>query len=250
MPTSMIATISNEVATGRRINSRDGLTPCSYPKLAFAQGGAFGASTIAIPLPYRRGRVGGGAGVADSPRRLSPAATLIGSAGCLAAGRRAVWRLAIRPLGLTLPRGVPARPARLGRLLARLRRLRAAFGNRDLGAFLEPVGAVGDDDLARLQPLGDGDLLAVVGAERHRLRGHRVVGFDNVDEGAGRAALDRRVRHDVGALQRVDLELDVDELVREQVERRVGEGRAQLRRAGRRVDLIVDRRELAHFDLR
>ena len=105
----------------------------------------------------------------------------------------------------------PGWPGVLPRCLAR------RLHHFDLGAVLQPVGAVGDDDLAGFKPLGDRDLLAVVGAERHRLHGHRVVGLDEVDEGARRAALDRRARHDRGALQRVDQQLHVDELVGEQV---------------------------------
>src|SRR6185437_14854478 len=135
MPTSMIAAISSEVATGRRMNGRDGL--------------------MGRPCP-------------DDPRPRSPAAP------------------ALLPFALALP-------APLAGLARRLTGgLGAAFGDLHLGAFLEPVGAVGDDDLTRIEPFDDSDLLAFIGAERHRLRGHGVVGLDQIDEGAGRAALDRR----------------------------------------------------------
>src|SRR6185437_4827211 len=156
MPTSMIATINSEVATGRRMNGRDGL----------------------MRYPYSL-----------DPWLFSPATALSLLALALAASL----------------------PARLARRLRRRRtgRLSAAFGDLDLGAFLEPVGAVGDDDLPRIEPFGDRDLLAVVGAERHHLRGHRVVRLDQVDKRARRAALDRRAGDDGGVLDRVDAQLDV-----------------------------------------
>src|SRR5271163_3578819 len=116
MPTSMIAAISSEVATGRRINSRDGLTPYSYPACARQ------ASPTAAP--------------GFLSLTLAAALTLaVGLTGWLA-----------RLLGGRLPR-------RLVLLLARLRRRRlaAAVGDRDLSAFLEPVRAIGDDNLPRLQ---------------------------------------------------------------------------------------------------
>src|SRR5580704_16410483 len=149
MPTSMIATISREVATGRRINSRDGLTPYSYP------------------WPPARS-----ASPATAPARLRRAWR-----------RRGTSRLAL-PLSLALT--ATPRAARLAGILSRRRVwLRRVLGNGDLSAFLEPIGAVGDDHLARFEPFGNRDLLPIVRAERHRLRGYRIVGLDDIDKRAG-----------------------------------------------------------------
>src|SRR5580704_12747028 len=142
MPTSMIAAISSDVATGRRIKSRDGF------------------------MLYSAGRP-----------RASPA---------------------IAPLLLTLSRLLPL-PVCLWRVLTRLSRgLPGRRGDVGRGAVLEPVGSIGDDDRAGIEPLGHRHLLAIARAERHGLHAHRVVRLDQVDEGPRRAALDRRARHDAG----------------------------------------------------
>src|SRR5579862_4208370 len=95
MPTSMIATISSEVATGRRMNGRDGLKlyPCvrPAPQPSAAGGGGGSQERFADSLPRERGRVGVGADAADR-RALSPAVAPamlpLALPGCLS-GRRA-----------------------------------------------------------------------------------------------------------------------------------------------------------------
>jgi hypothetical protein len=67
----------------------------------------------------------------------------------------------------------------------------------------------------------------------------RVVCMDEIDEGAGSAALDRARRHNDGVAAHVHQQFDVDELVGEQNLVLVGEFRPQLQRARRRVDLVV-----------
>ena len=64
----------------------------------------------------------------------------------------------------------------------------------------------------------DRDALALNGPELDF--GHRdlVVGIDQIDKGAGRAALHRRGRRDHDVLERVDQQLGVDELLGEQLE--------------------------------
>ena len=95
------------------------------------------------------------------------------------------------------------------------------------------------------RPLVTGDLLAVGDAGLDDADRDRVVGLDQIDEGARLAALDRGDRHDGGVLHRVDQQADIDELVGEQRLVLVVEHGAQLHRAGRGVDLVVDGGELA-----
>src|ERR1051326_4750633 len=166
----MIAAISSDVATGRRMKMRDGLTP------GFRRAASLGAAPPPLPVVALR-RIG---------RRTW--------LRCRTA-RRWRWR-SVLALGFWLCGG--------GGGTARDPYLRA---------ILQPIGAVDDDNLARLQPLCDDDPLVVPGPKRHWLCRDRLVGFDDIDKGARRAALHRRVRHQIGPRQRVDQQLDVDELI-------------------------------------
>src|SRR5215469_13423130 len=101
------------------------------------------------------------------------------------AGRAALRRASLAVLPLTLAmlalgRRAPGLACRLAALSSGLtalpRRLASAFGDRDLCPVLQPVGAVGDDLVARVEPLQHRDVLAVIRTERHRVRNDRIVG--------------------------------------------------------------------------
>ncbi len=124
-----------------------------------------------------------------------------------------------------------------------------AFSHLHLRAGLQLVDAFGHDGLARGKALGDGGRVSL--REPH-LDGARVDGlilFHDVDERGLRAALDRGVRHEDDALERVDEEPRVHELVRKEPVVGVREDGLELHRAGRRVDLVVHRRELTGLEL-
>src|SRR5438132_6702843 len=93
-------------------------------------------------------------------------------------------------------RGAPPQPSSLSLLL--ILRLRWVFRggrgrlrrrDRDLGAVAQPVGAVDHDALTRFQPRQDRDALPVARTELDLLHSDRVLRLDDIDEGAGRAAL-------------------------------------------------------------
>src|SRR4051794_23383067 len=146
MPTSMIAAISSEVATGRRMKMRDGLTVSwCFGSLCVAPTALAVGALLRI---CRRSRLRG-------RRRLR--------SGC-----RLFSRGRLRLSGPT------------------------ALHQPHLGAVLQPIGAIGDDSLPRLEPLGDDDPPIVAGTERYRLRRHRLVWLHDIHEGSGCAALNRR----------------------------------------------------------
>src|SRR5437016_11905065 len=136
MPTSMIAAISSEVATGRRMKMRDGLT----------------ASWCSGSL------------------RVAPAALAVGTLLRICRRSRLCGRRRLRSGCRLFSRG----------------RLRlcgpTTLHQPHLGAVLQPIGAVGDDPLPRLEPLGDDDPPIVAGAERYRLRSDRLVWLHDIDE--------------------------------------------------------------------
>src|SRR5947199_6186050 len=129
----MIATISSDVATGRRMKMRDGLTP------DFRRVASLGAAPPPLAIRALR-RIGRRTGMRYRRSRR--------------------WRCrSVLALGLRLCGG--------GRGTAR---------HPYLGAVLQPVGAVNDDSLARLQPFCDDAPLVVPGPERHWLCRGRLVG--------------------------------------------------------------------------
>src|SRR6266851_5076478 len=144
----MIAAISSEVATGRRMKSRDGLIRSNRHSGAPHSGEPGIQEHRALEYGFR-------------VRELSPAPR---NDRCRAAAKNST-SLAAPPPPFT------RRPVfRRGGLLASCRRLRRAsrrsagltgLGELYLGAFFETVGAVGDDDLAGHQPLRHRDVLAV-----------------------------------------------------------------------------------------
>src|ERR1041384_3786304 len=119
----MIAAISSDVATGRRIKMRDGLTP------GFRRAASLGAAPPPLPVVALR---------------------RIGRRAWLRCRRTRRWRCrSVLALGFWLCGG--------GRGTARDPYLRA---------ILQPIGAVDDDNLARLPPLCDDDPLVVPGPTR------------------------------------------------------------------------------------
>src|SRR5579871_903029 len=110
----------------------------------------------------------------------------------------------------------------------------------DLGAVAELVGAVDHNALAGCEAGKDFDALAFGYAELDRPNRYRRVVIDDVDEGAGRPALDAcgRDRRDVGV--GIEQQANVDELVRVEQPVVVGKYGAQLDRPGGRIDLAVE----------
>src|SRR5215469_17478863 len=117
MPTSMIATISSEVATGRRMKMRDGLTRIFRCAVSLVSPSALAVRALLIDRGARLRR-------------------------CRRGGRRR------RPL----PRRLRCGRRRIAR-------------HPNLGAILQAIGAVDDDNLARLQPLRDNDALLITRPE-------------------------------------------------------------------------------------
>src|SRR5260370_26728263 len=149
----MIATISNEVATGRSMKIRDGFM--SRSGLLVGLGGSAGASAVAVA-------------VTTTVSRASPLLTrrLGGVGRCDGAGR---W-------GGVGRRGRDRRAGRRARVGAR---------PADLGAVAQPIRAVDDDLVADLQAARDLHLLAVGHAQRDDLDRDGVVGLDEIDVGTG-----------------------------------------------------------------
>src|SRR6266851_2274356 len=252
MPTSMIAAISNVVATGRRMNGRDGLIERNY------------AGTLTHPSLARRDppphcvalreRVPSAAGRARSPAPTERGGSL-----------RAATPLAALPftrrLGRSLTCGCfrirPPRPALAGRglrlsLALVARRTAVELSRRrqgDLGAVAQPVGAVDDDAFTELQPGQDRDTLAIARTEIHFRDRHRIVWTDQIDERPGRTTLDRRDRYDIRIVHRVDEKPDIDELVGEQDLCFIVEYRAEFDGSGGRIDLVIDSFQCAGAEL-
>src|SRR5579871_6834886 len=81
----------------------------------------------------------------------------------------------------------------------------AGLGPHDhLGALAQLVGAVDHDAIAGLDSREDFDTIALSDAELHRPHGHRAVLLEQVDKGAGYAALDAGGRHRDRVLVRVE----------------------------------------------
>src|ERR1700730_4046509 len=112
----------------------------------------------------------------------------------------------------------------------------------DFHAILQPVKAAGRDFDVRVEALHGGVLL-VGGQRSYILYCYRVVGFRNVDEVTRAVVLDRW-RGDQGhALQHLDEEARVDELVGKEREVLVGNLRSEAHGSRSRVHLVVERRE-------
>src|SRR3954463_3076283 len=124
----MIAAISSDVATGRRMKRRDGFT--------------HGSTACWISC------------------RKNPAASLA------APSTMAARAFAGRGRGTAL-------------------RTPACSRDPHLRAVTQPVGAINDDHLPRLQPVHDRDPLTIARTQRHRLHRDRIVRFDQIYKGSG-----------------------------------------------------------------
>src|SRR5208282_5125327 len=118
------------------------------------------------------------------------------------------------------PRGAGTRGRRSRRRWRSARRGRAGRRRRrstDLGAVAQAVRAVDDHGVADRETRCDRGILAVARTQRYLAHRHRVAGgIDEVDIVAGRAGQDRRRWNEHGIVQRVDQDLDVDELARKE----------------------------------
>ena len=149
-------------------------------------------------------------------------------------------------VGATLSAGGVARGGGSRRIGGRRR-----HGRRQphLGAVAQAVRAINDNLLARSEARADDCARRVRRPGCHFADRDGVVVLQDIDEGALSPQLHAGVGRYDNALQRVDQQPDIDELVRKQRRIRIREGRAQLERAGRQVDLIVERGEFAHGEL-
>ena len=120
-----------------------------------------------------------------------------------------------------------------------------AAAARDCGSTRERPApfAPSDERVARGHALAHRGDAAFTGSGRHFAQLDRLVRLHHVDEGALGAALDRLVRHQHRAAERVHQDARVDELVREQRAVAIDEGRLELDGAGARVDLVVHRHQ-------
>ena len=116
-------------------------------------------------------------------------------------------------------------------------------------ARLQLVDSLGHHDFSRGEPFRDRGGVALREPHLDRARLDGLILLHHEHERGLRAALDRGVRHENDALERVDEEPRVHELVRKERVVGVREDRLELHRAGRRVDLVVHRRELAGLEL-
>jgi hypothetical protein len=88
--------------------------------------------------------------------------------------------------------------------------------NSDLRPFAQPIGAIHDHSVSRLQTRGDLDAVAVSDACLHLLDADRLIRLDQENEGSWRAVLDRRDRRNRHILEGANQEPRIDELVRKQ----------------------------------
>ena len=95
--------------------------------------------------------------------------------------------------------------------------------NSDLAALAQPLGAFHHHQVSRRQPLVDGGLIPLAGAERHRAHGDGLIGLHQVDEGPLGAALDGGRGHDRDPAPGVQQQPGIDELVGEELMVFVGE---------------------------
>ena len=123
----------------------------------------------------------------------------------------------------------------------------AASRDQDLCAVPQTVGAVDDNPVARRKARVDREYLSP--SRRSKIDGsrrNRIIGADDIDISSRRAALNRVRRQGHDAVQGIYQEPCIDELVRKELVVEIIEIRAQLHRAGRRIDLAVERRNFAN----
>ena len=122
-------------------------------------------------------------------------------------------------------------------------------GHFHIGAVAQTVSAVHHHRVAGGQAGQDLHLVAILDADAHVALGDGLVGPHQEDIGAVGAALHGGHGHGRLVFQRVDQQADIHELGREQPAVLVVEHRAQLDRAGRRIDHRVHRRQHARSNL-
>src|SRR5262249_51302143 len=227
IPESNMATISSVVATGRRMNRRDGfMDPGPSGRGRSAGGGRSVRPGFAPP-----GLCGGFFLVAHVAPAFSFAAALRRSwlaalfpgagfsvflfgalfCGLVAAALVRTARVtAFVAAFLSAPALTLARVAAVGCRLARL-----AIGELDLGSLAQPVGAVDDHQLSGFETGLHGRPRTLGGPELDRAQRHRVITVDYVDENPLRAALDRRRGDGSDVLHRIEQHAHVDELIGE-----------------------------------
>jgi hypothetical protein len=118
---------------------------------------------------------------------------------------------------------------------------RTGSDDLDRHTFLQRVDALQHDAFFRCDAFRHGDAVALRHAERDLANGRLAVRLDDVDEGPEGRGLDGGRRHDGGGAQRGQLQVDVDELIREEFFVAVLEDRPEFDRPRCRVDLIVHR---------
>ena len=120
----------------------------------------------------------------------------------------------------------------------------------DLGAVFETIGAVDHHDVPDGQARSHDDTAGIARTQGDRTHAHRLIGVHDVDVGARRTALHRRLRDERCALQRAHQEVHVHELIRKELLVLVGKDGLEPYGAGGDVDLAVDALQAAGRELR
>src|SRR5579862_6004106 len=128
----------------------------------------------------------------------------------------------------------------------RVARREGNIGNGDCGPVLQLLETAVGDYISRLDSLNSS--LPLVGPTRLDRTGHRFATLKQINEGCISVVLDGRGWDQHLVVKSCDQQTRIDELVREELTFRIIEARAQLDRACRGVDLVIDGGEFAHCD--
>src|SRR6516225_3531445 len=120
-------------------------------------------------------------------------------------------------------------------------RSRAALAQQHFRAVLELVGTIDDHRVPGLEAGGHGDVGGITRAQGHLAYAHALIGIEDVHIGTRCTALHARLRNERRAMQRIQQQYRVDELLREEGAVIVGKTRLEADRSGGAVDLAVDR---------
>src|SRR5271166_1766861 len=120
---------------------------------------------------------------------------------------------------------------------------------RHAAARLQLLLPVSNNFVAVLQAGGDDDSAALGQSNLHRPHLDRVVGVHYVSEGAVGTAENGAGRRRYRVLTRLQQQVSVDELVGPEHAVGIVKDRLQLGRAGRRINLVVNRQQLARSEL-
>src|SRR5262245_13536412 len=157
--------------------------------------------------------------------------------------RPASWLFpGMRPL-LALWPFVGLRAGRWPRLCAAVRCVGGC--DRHFRSLAQAVRAVDDDPVTWRKTGFDGKHGSVLRAKLDGTHRYLIVWTNDVDVRSWRAPLDRARRHGYHCVQRLDQKPRINKLVREELVIEVVEIRAQFHRACRRIDLAVERYDLA-----